>query len=150
MRKKRSFLLLEVLLAITLVAVFAAPLMRLPINYYRSQVDRLESFERQRIADWSFSEVKELLLKESIPWDKLPGKDQTFTFPLPDSSFIIPHLPTRPVHRSFTLNCKGEKEGKHGEIFRIYHVDITLDAKKSYQYRLLVQRTFSDTKEKAG
>ena len=141
---------MEVLMAIAIVALFAAPLMRWPINYYRSQMDRLEAFERQRIADWSFSEVKELLLKEFIPWDRLPVKDQSITFPLPDASFIIPHLPTRPIHRSFTLKCQGEKQGKNGEIFRIYYVDITLDVKKSYQYRLLVQRTSVDAKENAG
>jgi 3'-phosphoadenosine 5'-phosphosulfate sulfotransferase (PAPS reductase)/FAD synthetase len=137
---KRSFLLLEVLLAITVVAVFAAPLMRWPIKHYQSQIDRLEEFEYQRIADWTFSEIKELLLKEGIAWSKLPTKGGTLARPLSDVKRHIPQFPDRTVRRSFILKCRGEKKGPHGEIFRIYQVEITMDSKKSYQYRILVQR----------
>ncbi len=137
---KRNFLLLEVLLAVALVAVFAAPLMRWPIKHYRAQINRLESFECQRVADWTFSEIKEFLLKEGIQWEKLPGKEQEITRTLPDAKLLIPHLPARSVHRSYTLKCKGEKQGIRGEIFRIYRVEVLVGPKKIYQYRLLVQR----------
>jgi hypothetical protein len=137
---KRNFLLMEVLLAIALVAVFAAPLMRWPIKHYRSQISRLESFECQRIADWTFSEIKELLLKEGIRWENLPSKGQKITQTLSDAKLLIPRLPSRSVHRSYTLSCKGEKQGLHGEIFRIYRVEICIDTKTPYKYRVLVQR----------
>jgi hypothetical protein len=146
MLKKRSFLLLEVLLAIALVAVFAAPLMRWPIQHYRSQMNRLEDFERRRIADWTFTEIKELLLKEAIPWDRLPSKDETARFSLPDAKMILPKLPPRLISRSYTLKCKGEKQGLHGETFRLFRVEVYLDSKKNYRYRILVQR-LGDTKE---
>jgi hypothetical protein len=137
---KRSFLLLEVLLAIALVAVFAAPLMRWPIVHYRSQMDRLEEFERRRIADWTFTEIKELLLKEGIPWERLPPKDQELIVMLPSGKMMLPKLPPRLVTRSYTLKCKGEKHGIHGEIFRIYRAEVHLDGKKHYRYRILVQK----------
>ena len=136
---KRNFLLLEVLLAIVIVAVFAAPLMRWPIKHYQAQVSRLESFECQRVADWTFSEIKELLLKEGIKWEKLPMKGQALTLTLSDAKLLIPRLQPRSVHRSYTLICKGEKQGIHGEIFRLYRVEIRVDT-KIYRYRLLVQR----------
>jgi hypothetical protein len=141
MKTKRNFLLLEVLMAIALVAVFAAPLMRWPIKHYRAQITRLENFECQRLADWTFSEIKELLLKEGIVWDKLPAKGQELNQGLSDAKLLIPHLPPRTVHRSFTLFCKGEKQGIHGEIFRIYRVEIVIDSKKIFHYRILVQQT---------
>lgn len=137
---KRPFLLLEVLLAIAVVALFAAPLMRWPIKHYQAQISRLEEFEYQRIADWTFSEIKELLLKEGIAWSKLPSKGQTLTRPLPDAKRSIPYIPDRVIRRSFILKCKGEKAGPHGEIFRIYQVEILMDSKKTYRYRILVQR----------
>lgn len=140
MRTKRNFLLLEVLLAISLVALFAAPLMRWPIQYYRSQISRLESFELQRIADWTFTEVKEILYKETIPWEKLPAKDQSVVRTLPDMQIHIPNLSARTVRRSFTLKCKGEKQGIHGEVFRLYRVDVDVGAGKPYRYRILIQR----------
>jgi hypothetical protein len=141
---KRNFLLLEVLLAVALIAIFAAPLMRLPIEHYRAQINRLETFEYQRVADWTFTEVKELLLKEGIKWEKLPSKGQSLMVPIGDANLLIPHLPSRRVHRSYTLACKGEKQGIHGEIFRLYYVDVRIDDKKNFSYRLLVQKLNHD------
>ena len=136
---------MEVLLAISLIALFAAPLMRLPIKYYRAQINSLEAFERQRIADWTFSEIKEMLLKESIPWESLPAKKESIKLPLTDTRLLMPHLPSRLVHRSFLLKCKGEKQGLHGEIFRLYGIEISLDDEaKTYHYRMLVQRLPAD------
>ncbi len=142
----RSFLLLEVLLAMTLVALFAAPLMRFPIRHYRAQINSLEAFERQRVADWTFSEIKEMLLKESIPWDNLPAKGASIERHLPDARLIMPHLPPRLVRRSFVLKCSGEKQGPHGEIFRLYKIEIICDSHKPYKYRLLVQRLPGEVK----
>ncbi|MBF8263882.1 MAG: hypothetical protein HW387_1547 [Parachlamydiales bacterium] len=147
MRTKRTFLLLEVLMAIALVAVFAAPLMRWPIKHYRSQINRLEAFELQRAADWTFTEIKELLYKEAIPWEKLPEKEQIFVQTLTDIQIQVPNLTARTIHRSYTLKCKGEKEGIHGEIFRLYRVDIDLGAPKPYRYRVLVQRIPEESKK---
>lgn len=143
-RIKRNFLLLEVLLAVALVALFAAPLMRWPIRHYRSQIDRLEEFERQRIADWTFTEIKENLLKEGIPWEKLPGKEQSLTLYLSDVPMMLENLPSRTISRSYTLRCKGEKQGLHGEIFRLYKVEINLNKKKTYRYKILVQKIPED------
>lgn len=139
MHHRRPFILLEVLLAIAVVAIFAAPLMRLPIRHYQVQIRRLEAFEYQRIADWTFSEIKEFLLKEAIPWEQLPSKGQSLTQTLPDSKLIVPRLKSRAIHRSFTLICKGEKEGPHGELFRLYRIEVGID-QKVFRYRLIVQR----------
>jgi hypothetical protein len=140
MASKRDFLLLEVLLAIAVVAIFAAPLMQWPIKHYRAQISRLENFESQRVADWTFSEIKEMLLKEGIKWEKLPSKGEHLVQPLSDAKLCIPHLSTRTVHRSFRLICKGEKQGIHGEIFRLYRVEVFIGDKNRYEYRLLVQK----------
>jgi hypothetical protein len=140
MHKKHSFLLLEVLLAIAVVSLFAAPLMHWPIEHYQSQIRRLEHFEYQRIADWTFSEIKEFLLKEGIPWEKLPAKKQTLTLPLSDAPLVLPRFPGRFVHRSYLLDCRGEKEGIHGEIFRIYQVKVFINEKNKFCYRLLIQK----------
>jgi|GEM_PF-2272727 len=137
---KRNFLLMEVLIAIAVVAVFAAPLMRWPIKHYQAQISRLEDFEYQRIADWTFSEIKEMLLKEGIKWEKLPAKGKHLSQPLSDAKLLIPHLTSRSIQRSYNLVCKGEKQGIHGEIFRLYRVEVFVGAKNSYRYRLLVQK----------
>ncbi len=64
---------MEVLIAIALLSIFAPWLMTLPARHYQLQIQRFESQEKQRIADWSYSEIKELLLQHSIPWERLPA-----------------------------------------------------------------------------
>ncbi len=137
---KRSFLLLVVLLAITIVALFAAPLIRLPIKHYKLQIEHLEALECQRVADYTFSEIKESLFKGSIKWEQLPQKSARLTIPLPDARIFIPRLSSRRVSRSFSMACSGEKRGIHGELFRIYDITITVDNSHSYVYSALIQR----------
>lgn len=138
--RKRTFLLLEVLMAFTLIALCAVPLMKFPIQHLQQQVEALSSFEKQRLAGWTFSEVKELLLKEAIPWKKLPGpKDPVLKQLLPDASLTTPPFPAKPVSRGFLIKCKGEKEGTHGELHRIMSITILLDDQEiSPKYRVIV------------
>lgn len=134
---------MEVLIAIALLSVFAPWLMRLPINHYKQQINRLESLERQRIADWTYSEVKELLIKQTIPWEQLPE------FAQPPASHYLPpvqiHLPgftPKTEKRSFTLQCIKEKEGKQGDIFRLYQLKVLLAGEK-FKYLLVIQHQSS-------
>jgi type II secretory pathway pseudopilin PulG len=140
--KRRNFLLLEVLIALALVALFAPLLMRLPLGQYKAQVRQLETYEQQRLADLAFSEIKEQLLKQSIPWKALPAKGtKSRRMPLPPGSIRLPHFPAKSLNRSFTLKCIGEKQGRSG-VYRMYRVDVYVgngDAPFA-DYRILVQR----------
>ncbi len=112
----------------------------------------LEEMERERISEWSFSEVKEKLLNREIPWDRLPSKRETsLPISLLPKILELPGTKQRKVERSFTLHCTGEKEGEKGEIYRMLRVDIffnpPLKSKKGkkrrkdkYSYRLVVQK----------
>ncbi len=138
-QKKFSFLLLEALIAISILIVFAPLLMRLPIHHYKAQVEYFEKLEKQRIADWTYSEIKETLLRQSIPWKALPEKEKgTKTFPLSDTKLHLRGLKPKTINRSFTLKCKGEKEGNQGEIFRLYKLKIRIED-SLYEYLLLIQ-----------
>lgn len=139
LQKKRSFLLLEVLIAITLLIFFAPLLIRLPIHHYQAQVKHFESLEKERISDWTYSEIKEMLLRRSIPWKELPEHQKSAKeFPLPNTFLRLPGLLAKTLNRSFILKCKSEKEGKQGEIFRLYELSICVDNSK-YKYLLLIQ-----------
>lgn len=130
---------MEVLVAIALLSVFAPWLMRLPINHYKQQIKRLESLERQRIADWTCSEVKELLIKQSIPWERLPEFAQPpLSNFLPPVQIHLPGFPPKTEKRTFTLQCVKEKEGKQGEIFRLYQLKVLL-AEEKFKYLLVLQ-----------
>jgi type II secretory pathway pseudopilin PulG len=140
--KRRPFVLLEVLIAFSLIALFAPLLMKLPVKLYKSQIEQLEEMERQRLADFAFSEVKEMLLKQSIPWKELPPKGVTSRrFILPDGEVNLPNFPPKSAARSFALRCSGEKEGRSREVFRLYEVCVFVgQANASYNYRIHVQK----------
>ena len=143
---KRPFLLLEVLIALALVALCAIPLIVKPIRAYRGELKNLEAAERERLADWTFSEIKEELYRNKIPWEKIPKLHETKgPFPLEPGNIYIPGHEPKEIERSFTLFGQGEKEGEAGDLFRMIYVHIlfkpTFSKKqKPYTYRVVVQR----------
>ncbi len=138
--KKRQFLLLEILIGFTLVTVCIVPLVKSSIVLYRSELKRLESIEQERLADWTFTEVKEKLLKNEIPWEQLPDLNKTtHPFPLPDRTIQIPGSKIKTIHRNFTLRGKGKKMGKNNEEYRNLYITISLNEDK-YLFRLPVQK----------
>lgn len=152
-RKKQPFLLLEILIAILLASLCVIPLIQSPIQSYRAEMRLLEEMEGERLAEWSFSEVKDKLLKNEIPWEKLPSlTEKTAPIGLPPITLQIPGSKPKKIERSFVLRCgkKGEKEGLKGEVYRLMHVDISFEPKLTqrkskkdkgdYSYRLMVRK----------
>lgn len=147
MKKKHPFLLLEILIAIFLVSLCLIPLIQTPIRSYRNEFRLLEEIERDRLADWTFSEIKEKLLKNEFPWENFPTPTLTTRpFSLPDATLQIPGLPTKTIQRKFSFKCgkKGEKVGPKGEIYRLVTLSIHFSPSppkaKEYSYRLFLRK----------
>jgi len=144
--KKTPFLLLEVFIALSLVLLCAFPLIVQPIRAYRTEMKSLEEAEGERLADWTFSEIKEQLLKNKLPWEKLPAQNETAgPFPLEPGTIQVPGREPKRIGRSFSLFGKGERQGTGGETYRMLYVKIEFSPelsrkKKGYSYRLPVQR----------
>lgn len=138
--KKRTFLLLEVLIAFILVTICIIPLVKQPLKLYKDEMVHLEQLELERLADWTFLEVKELLLKNEIPWEKIPEKKmETGPFSMQASSIQIPGCKAKAIARSFTLKGRGEKVGNNSEIYRQLGIYIFLNGRK-YEFRLPVKK----------
>ena len=148
--KKSPFILLEVLLALTLVILCAIPLIVKPIRNFRFEMASLEEMEGERLADWTFSEIKEEMLKKAIPWEKLPTLNVTTKpFPLEPGIIQVPGREPKKIGRSYTLFGKGAKEGEKGEKYRMIYVKIAFDPvlsrkKTIYTYRLIAQKIPSE------
>lgn len=137
--KKNPFLLLEVLIAFTLVTLCIVPLVRQPLQLYRTELAYLEEMELERLAEWAFTEAKEILLKNEIPWAKIPHKGEVAgPFPLSPTTLNIPGCPGKIIERSFLLKGRGEKPGPNGAQYRQLGVCIFLGTHK-YWFRLPVQ-----------
>ncbi len=150
---KRTFLLFEVLIAIFLVSLCLIPLIRSPIFQYQKTIRLLEEVEGERWAEWTFSEIREKLLNNDLRWDALPSPGQTsHEFGLPPITLELPGLPPKKIERSFRLRCskRCEKEGVHGEIYRVLKVDLFFspcliqpkkNGSKKYTFRTIVSST---------
>jgi hypothetical protein len=136
-------------LALTLASLCAVPLIVKPIAAYRFEMKALEEVEGERLADWTFSEIKEEMLKLKIPWEKLPSLNETAgPFPLDSASIQVPGRQPKKIKRSFTIFGKGEKEGIAGQTYKMLYVKIEFNPvlskkKKTYTYRLPVQKIAS-------
>jgi hypothetical protein len=138
--KKRPALLLEVLLAMTLLAFCAVALIRQPLLLHRAELAQLERIEQDRIAAWSYTEIREKLLKGEIPWSKIPPlKTRSASFSLPDAPLdLLPH----PLKRTYTLETLREKQTAGGQITRLIAIHIEVGSGRtkrpfSYQINLL-------------
>ena|SRR5579872_3138184 len=150
--RKKPFLLLEILIAISLILLCIVPLVVKPLQFFQAEKNLLWEMEGERLADWTFSEIKEQLLKNEIPWAKLPKDKRTSKpFRLNDGKISIPGSGERSIRREFTLHCKKEHEGFNGEVYRMFTVQISfaprLGKKEQYEYRLMARKLL-EQKEK--
>jgi len=147
---KRPFLLLEILIAFSLLALVIVPLVKKPIESYQTQLQAIKTVEKIRLADLSFAKIKIDLLQESIPWKKLPSKEKKeFIYPLDDAFFSIPFMTFDPLGQRAVCRYKGEKISRKGEIVRLLEIEIQFapfDKETSHKhlYHLIVKRPVSE------
>ena len=138
----KAFSLLEVLLAISLLTLCGATLIRQPILMHRAEISQLERLEADRIASWTFTEIHEKFLKGSISWAQIPPLQQkSKPFPMSDVPFQIPPLVSRSAKRSFIIETLKEKKTQENQIARLISVHILIQAgskNRQFSYQLNV------------
>jgi len=65
--KKRSFVLLEILIAFTLVSVSILPFLRFPFKHMQKEIDMLFEMELERVAQNELTHLQETLYKREVP-----------------------------------------------------------------------------------
>jgi hypothetical protein len=73
-RRKKSFLLLEVIIGIALFALCALPLIRQPFHLTQKSCEKLIEAELFRLAEVTHCETLAQLEGGQVPWDSLPKK----------------------------------------------------------------------------
>lgn len=105
--KKKSFLLLEVLIGFTLILCFIFPLIKFPHYLFKSEKNQLNAIEFERIANYGFTEIITKLYTNEIKWKDLQvknGKDAAW--------HILPNYPLSnqtTIKRDYQLIHKEEK-----------------------------------------
>lgn len=135
--KKHPFVLLEILIALAITSLAALPLALSPIHALQKEREMLEEIEYGRIADYSFSDIKEMLLQNSIPWEELSSSEKNYF--LDDISFYLPGFKERVVQREFTVQVSREKEGENNAVYRHLIIYLLLNG-HSFRYELFAQK----------
>ena len=132
--KKKSVLLLELLIAMSIVAAVLTPLVTLPHYAYKREKGILAELEGERVADLSFAEIYKGLKKRKFAslssrgeavWEELNELDDF------DRSFKLGFYSTE------------EAELQSGEHYRLLTCTLTLEQgkfEKSYERKFLVKK----------
>ncbi len=91
--RRRSFLLLEVLIALSLTLTCALPMASLPSRALKEEIAIAYDAQARRLADLAFAQLKERLYKNEIPWEQIArcqeGRqdlfEDTYTVSLPSA-----------------------------------------------------------------
>lgn len=86
--KRRPYLLLEVVIAMGLVALCALPLLRPLFAATRRDCAHVRTLKKQFRAEQSFTKVRQLLYDNEIPWEAL-RKDKKYSGTLDGCTFTI-------------------------------------------------------------
>ncbi len=130
--KKRPYLLLEVVIAMALVALCAIPLLRPLFAAARRDATHIHTLNTQFRAEQAFTEVRDLLYDNTIPWNALrKGTDYTGT--LDDCTYTISEI---------TKFRKRTNTGRDGATYRLLAITIHLD--QDYKYQLFAERIYPD------
>lgn len=89
--KRRSYLLLEVLIAMTLVALVAVPMLRPAVAILRDEQSTVRQLENERLVHQVHVSLLEDLYRNTIPWEEVtteqwqtyPGTTVAYQFTMP-------------------------------------------------------------------
>lgn len=140
--QKKPAVLLEVIIALSLLVLVMTPLVRGPILFHRATIERIEKIEADRIAAWTFTEIREKLLNQEFRWEQLPPmKEKGKKFELPTVVLDIPSASSKSFQRNFSFTTLKEKEHE-GKVSRLISVSIQIGAFKN-TYELIVEKASS-------
>lgn len=145
--RRKTYLLLELLIACSLLALCAVPLIRNPMQNARGERRTLEKIELQRLAEAAFAMIFEKIHKNEIPWEAFSSK----TLPnLPywkdQVQIDLPDVSHSKFERKIYIWTPSQKEGSENEEIRNIKIKISFNScsntKKvfSCSYRLLIEK----------
>jgi hypothetical protein len=137
--QKKPAVLLEILIALTLMMLVLVPLIQKPMQFHRAEKERIRRIEANRIAAWTYSEIREKFLKGEFRWEEIPALSRVSkTYKLPPMPLLLPPVADKSIRRSFHLKTMREKEHE-GKISRLVAIEIEIDGHIA-TYRLILEK----------
>lgn len=155
--RRKTYLLLELLIAFTLLSLSALPLVRNPMHAAKEEIAAFERMELERLAELSYAAILEKLYCNEIPWKTFDPRKIPLTPTYQEKLILtLPDFFKKNYDKKIFLWTRGEKKGPENEKVRLIGIKIVFapvgKAKKSeraFNYRALIEQksTSSKTKE---
>lgn len=139
---KRPFLLLELLIAFSLVTIFAFPLILNPLHRLNLEFKKLEEIEKERLSELVLATLKEKLYLNEIPWEKISSVKPELPFEgLGPQKFDV-YLGDRKKLHTLVFDVylywdKPPKKDKNGREFGILNCDFA-SGKTTFNHKLFL------------
>jgi hypothetical protein len=149
MKKKRTYLLLELLIAFTILSFSMLLFIQSPLLFLQDEVKTLEKIELQRIADAKFAEIKGRLHLLELKTPKQKGKIATHS--LDPIILNFEGVAEHQFKTSYELCLMRSKKGKNGERFQkvgVRMIFTPIKAAKNAQEASFDYETFLTVKPK--
>lgn len=144
-RNKRYFQLLEVMIAMFLVALCALPLIHPHLHMYQEQRKTLQELQMDHIAGLLYADVALDLYENKIPWEQIQNRETK----LPLSSYVINNLPYE-GHVSFAEERHKPPDKPAAETNYLIKVIVSLATKDKKLQRDYTNVVFIKRKIKEG
>lgn len=110
------------MLALSLVALCALPLIRAPALYAQKQVLALEEIQLQLASEKALGEIKEKLYSQSLSWEEITSAEKKPLKICEDTFILAEGFPT--YRRTCSLKTVQLKEGKNQELWAKLLIEI--------------------------
>ena len=120
--KKRHYLLLEVLIAFTIIALCAIPLIAPHSWMIKEESELSQEIEKDRYVNLIYSHVIEMLYNNTIPWQTLINEEVPISIDITQ----IPGIPSNwPYEAILTTQVTRQKKGED-ESQRFYYLTLSI------------------------
>lgn len=137
-KNKRSFLLIEVIIAFALITLLIVPLIRNPIYFFKSQIKSLEKLECERVADLTFLDLKLEIYNDQKKFTNNLAHNKKYAPNNTLEPYKLETFDNKKILRSYMIYSKNkEKETKDNEKYKLLTIRIFLrpaDQKRKYEY----------------
>ncbi|MBS0652291.1 MAG: hypothetical protein JSR39_02050 [Verrucomicrobia bacterium] len=124
-KKKQTFLLLELLIALSLFTLCVLPLIQIPFNALSSEIKSCQRMQLQRLADLTFAEIEAQLFQNQISWDDLSCKRREKTQVVKDVQAVqLKGIGKRDFERTCSIWTSRLKQGKNQDQHRLLTIEL--------------------------
>jgi hypothetical protein len=142
LKKKRNFLLIELLISIFFITIMLIPLFKNPFYFFKKEIKEIERLECERIAEKSYLEIYLKLADKNSNREILQNLDEKKTYNLKDEYIKIGDYINKRVIRSYKISPNDGKITENKTIYKVLTISILLKIKDNkdpykYNYKLL-------------